>query len=267
MESKVERITPDLARIYLDKMGENRTVSPPKVNAYADDMRSGNWFLNGEGIKFNDLGVLVDGQHRLLAIIRANKSVEMVVVRGIDSSVELFDKGRPRTTSDTLRIGGMEKELSSNSLVAIVKFHFRYQYNNNLPSDMTVKKYIMSHEENLRKLVSLMRIGSKKNAPNMGAPLYCALYYALELGMPYERCERFMSILATGFYDDQKERAAIVLRNDLANKNLVSNHGNERLSLFYSTQKAFDDFIRGYARVKSYKNISVATYSDDIRLK
>ena len=70
MEAKVQVITPELAEQYLTKNTNNyRSMSNSVVNAYATDMKTGNWKFNGDSIKFNKSGILVDGQHRLAAIM------------------------------------------------------------------------------------------------------------------------------------------------------------------------------------------------------
>ena len=72
--TKVEKITPELAREYLKKNTDNyRKLARGTVRNYAEDIKNGRWELNGETIVFAESGVLQDGQHRLAAIIQANK--------------------------------------------------------------------------------------------------------------------------------------------------------------------------------------------------
>ena len=81
--AKVENIGPDGAKKFLDRMIYNRNVSPSRVTAYAVDMRSGSWDLNGQAIVLDENGLLLDGQHRLLAIIESGVTLPMLVVRGM----------------------------------------------------------------------------------------------------------------------------------------------------------------------------------------
>ncbi|KAF7277615.1 hypothetical protein GWI33_002970, partial [Rhynchophorus ferrugineus] len=81
--AQVETITPDLARQYLAFNTHNRNVRSYRVKGYAADMRDGRWTLNGEAIKFSADGTLLDGQHRLQAVIEADVAVQMLVVRGV----------------------------------------------------------------------------------------------------------------------------------------------------------------------------------------
>lgn len=101
----IETITPALAAAYLATSGINRMVRPRQVNEYADRLRRGLWILNGEALKFNHHGTLIDGQHRLLACIEANVNFETVVFRDLkEESQDTLDSGLKRTLADYLRL-------------------------------------------------------------------------------------------------------------------------------------------------------------------
>lgn len=105
-------ITPDMAAELLQRNVRNRSVSRETVEAYARDMRNGSWVLNGESIKFNRLGELIDGQHRLHAIISAGVQATLFVIYDLpDGALEngmtvmdTVDRGRTRSVADQLRI-------------------------------------------------------------------------------------------------------------------------------------------------------------------
>ena len=57
-----ERITPKQAEKYLEENIENnRPILDRHVAVLARDMKAGNWVQNGETIKFNGTGALLDG--------------------------------------------------------------------------------------------------------------------------------------------------------------------------------------------------------------
>lgn len=103
----VEQVKPATAEEWLGKNTHNRIIRKAVVEAYARDMAAGKWRLSGEAIKFTPEGVLLDGQHRLHAIIKADVPVWMLVVRGIDSGAqEVMDTGAARSAGDALRLRG-----------------------------------------------------------------------------------------------------------------------------------------------------------------
>lgn len=107
--AEVEAVTPEMAAAWLESNTRNRKVSPMYVAALARDMAAGRWHLSGEAIKLAPDGTLLDGQHRLHAVLRAGVPVQMVVVRGVAHEAQSsIDTGRKRTVSDMLAIEGRQ---------------------------------------------------------------------------------------------------------------------------------------------------------------
>lgn len=116
---ELTEVTPELAAKWLLDNTHNRNLRRPVVLAYAADMTAGHWHWNGESIKFSDDGTLLDGQHRLAAIVEANVTVPLLVVRDLPSQVqETLDTGAKRIFSDVLKLRG---ERQSNLLAAITR--------------------------------------------------------------------------------------------------------------------------------------------------
>lgn len=100
-------ITPDLAAAMLSKNTKNRKSSPMTVKAYARDMKAGNWQLNGDAIRFDINGNLLDGQHRLAACVAAETHFQSIVIYGLPAETQnTMDQGRVRSSSDILGING-----------------------------------------------------------------------------------------------------------------------------------------------------------------
>lgn len=72
-------ITPDLARELLANNQENRTIKQAVVCRYATQILDGDWQLTHQGILLGKDLRLLDGQHRLSAIVLADKAVMMLV--------------------------------------------------------------------------------------------------------------------------------------------------------------------------------------------
>lgn len=105
LSTTIEAIGPTQAQVYLEKKAQNRSISWPQVMVYARDMLAGNWKLTHQGVAFNSDGDLVDGQHRLHAVIAANRTIEMQVTRGLEDDARLvIDDHRRRSPADVLAI-------------------------------------------------------------------------------------------------------------------------------------------------------------------
>lgn len=106
----IVNVTPDQAATWLaENNTHNRTLRESKVALYSRDMLAGHWQFNGDPIRFAANGTLLDGQHRLSAIIRSGVTIPMVVIWGLtESAQETMDIGATRTMADALMLRGRD---------------------------------------------------------------------------------------------------------------------------------------------------------------
>ena len=120
MNVQIVEITPERAKQYLEKNTRNRTLRESKVAAYSRDMKNGDWMFTHQGIAFNCDGTLLDGQHRLAAIVDSGKTQRMLVTTGIQTDSQLVMDGHAkRTPGDAIGLARGEKITST--FVAIVR--------------------------------------------------------------------------------------------------------------------------------------------------
>lgn len=126
IEVTEETITPEKAQRYLNSMVSNRTLTDQRVVDYALVMDDGGWIINGETLKFNDEGQLIDGQHRLQACILAGKSFKTLVARGVSDpqAFATIDVGKTRTAGDVFSIAGI---VDSNHMSGAANIIFLYK--------------------------------------------------------------------------------------------------------------------------------------------
>lgn len=99
----IETITPRIANSYLELNHSNRPLRRAHIKSLAFDMINGDWQLTHQGIAFDATGRLIDGQHRLHAIIEAGVPIQILVTRGCSaSSFSILDRGANRRPSDIL---------------------------------------------------------------------------------------------------------------------------------------------------------------------
>jgi len=116
----IETVTPELATEWLGHNVHNRNVRGLLVAKFAEDMAYGAWELNGDAIRFNGGGELVDGQHRLLACVESGVAFPTVVIRGLAASVmPTIDQGAKRTLADVLKLRGEVDTLNLAAAVAL----------------------------------------------------------------------------------------------------------------------------------------------------
>jgi len=120
------KIGPELAEFMLNqKMQNQRKIDLKTVNKYARDMKNGYWIeLLGDPIRFGKNGRLVDGQHRLKALIIANVELYFYVAYGLEEGdFMIIDKGKKRRIGDDFHILGIK---NSNAMAAAISLLWRY---------------------------------------------------------------------------------------------------------------------------------------------
>jgi hypothetical protein len=107
-------VTPQQAEIWLQSNIANRKVRDHWVDLLASQIKDGNWLLTHQGIALSKSGILLDGQHRLMAIKKANIAVEMFVCFDADESTfKAIDSGIRRSMADLTKLNRLESEVAS----------------------------------------------------------------------------------------------------------------------------------------------------------
>ena len=105
MNSTIRTVTPEDAQKILRGNTINRTIRASWVSTLARAIKAGDWNTTHQGIAIATDGTLLDGQHRLMAIIEANKAVKMMVTTGMDRDVfRHIDGGKSRATKDRIKL-------------------------------------------------------------------------------------------------------------------------------------------------------------------
>ena len=109
---EVITLTPDLAQRMLEGQVKNRPVHQHRVVRYKDQILRGEWELTGQGLILDELGKMIDGQHRCLAVIDAGVPIAISVTSGVPRKMfDLIDGSLPRSTGDVL-------DVPNNNMVA-----------------------------------------------------------------------------------------------------------------------------------------------------
>lgn len=102
-------VSPELAAEWLAEWNtQNRNKRPAHVTRLARDIENGKFLVTGDTIKFDYNGRLIDGQHRLSAIVKAGRGAWMLVVTELDPDVQtVIDAGAKRSGGDALKFKGL----------------------------------------------------------------------------------------------------------------------------------------------------------------
>lgn len=117
----MEEVGPTDAAQWMKKNDHNRPLSELLGDRYAAAMTNGEWIDCGDTLRFNCDGTLIDGQHRLYAIIKSGMTVPMLVIRGLPKETfKYIDDGKKRSNGDSLGASG---ESNYNQLAAAIRWY------------------------------------------------------------------------------------------------------------------------------------------------
>lgn len=237
-----EKITPAKAEQWLNSNCNNRSLREGVVEAYADDMRNGNWTRCTQPIAFYEDGDLADGQHRLYAIVESATTQEFIVMRGLSRRDGLnIDTGLARTIVDNARISGIDIDLSNN-LVAAARAIELGETGGGGKRMTNAQKLAVVNEHREAAQWAISNLPRAKNIYN--APMLAGIGRAWYIESDMERLAQFCKVVGTGFGDGVEDSAAIAMRNYL-----LSNAGMASTSTMWR-----DTFLKGMNAIKYFMN-------------
>lgn len=196
MTFEEKTINPALARRMLKKNRKrhNRNIRMAVVTRYALEMIMGNWVLSPHPICFNVNGELIDGQHRLWAIILSGCSIKMVVCCGVKDGVfSVLDQGLKRAVADVL------EELPKT--VQIAQSAFRIFAQQSTSSSSVISEFIAMYESEISIVRNSLLQGKTIKRVTV-APVAAVILAALVNGEDRYRIERFCELLRADFSMD-----------------------------------------------------------------
>lgn len=126
MDLLEEIITPKRAAELLTLNTNNRPLNRKHVLFLAQQMLEGNWMQAGDPIRISENGRLLDGQHRLTAIVESDTPVKMLVIMDLaDETFQVMDTGRNRTAADMVSLSGQP---NATTVAALVKMIIQYRH-------------------------------------------------------------------------------------------------------------------------------------------
>lgn len=247
-EVSVETINPEEAGRYLECNDVNRAVRASLVERFTNVMLAGGWHLNGETIKFDYDGNLIDGQHRLMAVVEAGRHQQFVVVRNLPPvSRASIDTGARRTLADWLRMNG---EGDAVNLATSLNWYYRLTaFDDPRIPQSEYPTYeqsmaLLKRNPGLRDTVRHWR--SRLAEVTTRGALMCALVYRFSEVDPH-RAEIFAELLWTGA-DLSRGDPILVLRRFLARDRMeASGRAQRGVQVAAVSIKAFNLWRTGQA--------------------
>jgi len=240
-------VTPKMAEDWLKAAGKNRNMKPSRVALYSQMVKRDEWYATCQGIGFDTRGRLIDGQHRLTAIIVADKPALLLVVRGLDPASQMvLDQPAVRQAYEQIKIArGIDVTPRHIAIAKVMMTSVRDSDAQRVARSDTLilERYYMEWHEGINYVCHAFdnvghTIPRVTIAPVQG-PLARAYYTHQK---EHEMIDEFAEILVSGFTSREQASAAIALRNWLIGSSKSARRFVSRMETYKKTELALKAF-------------------------
>lgn len=250
MKTEIVTITPEMAKEMLSKNNANRKIRTSTVDFYAKQMKEGSWHLTGQGITFGQNGQLLDGQHRLNAIVKADIPVEMLVVRDAEV-VSTYDCGIRRSTADQFYLAnmGFANCIMQTTGISICRLCKSLYDTGGLASDGryistdALAEWIKENEDDMTWITAICNSNSSSVKGVRRSIIYATLWAIYRLGyLSKADVERICRIIRDGVMRDDNDAPVVGFRTKLISSSRMTN-----TEVYYRLMYAVKKHISGSA--------------------
>lgn len=270
IRAEMTTITPEVAKEMLEHNTENyRRIKRDRVAQYARQMALGLWRENGEGIQFSEDGTLLNGQHRLNAVVESGATVQMLVVRGVKKENGVtYDYGSARTWSDFAK-GCLGHSLHT-AIGGAVSLIIAMQLGNNTHIGISAAEkmdYYERHQDDLYKAFVFCSGGNRKRPLRIGGcvgAVYCAIRLNL---MPERDLSAFCTMAISGYPDGIHNcEVPLTVVRSLAEAP-KDGHGENAFSIMWQGLMAFKNGSKSKKAIRANPDIAQAVIRRVIELE
>lgn len=244
-------VTPALATQWLERNTRNRSLRESVVQRYASDMKSGRWMVTGDAIAFDINGAIVNGQHRLWAVIFADMTVSMLVTFNLQPDVvRVLDDHLKRKLTDIVKISKPGSNISAkmtavSRVMQTASIMLLSSDQRNAIARLSRQQqmlFLEEHEEAIsyvvRECFKSSNVRGLSAAPVVG--VVARAYYTQD----HDRLKQFAQVLMSGIPENTKDdMGALLLRNWLlSNASMAKRTASE--VIYRKTQRALWAFCK-----------------------
>jgi hypothetical protein len=201
IDGEILEISPDNAKYILNNYSRknNRKISEAVVTNYSNYMKQGEWVIS-EPIAFDNNGIILNGHHRLHAVIMSKMTVAFNVMYEIEpDAFPAYDGHKGRTAGDTLSIACIPNAAAVAAIAsAYWNLKFAYTKNNGeggslntflKPSKKEILEMVKKHEEIYQAVTNMT--SSCKSLCAQSALGQVLIYSIIENGTSIETAKKF----------------------------------------------------------------------------
>lgn len=236
-------VTPDLAAKWLEGNVLNRPLKQAHVDRLAREMKAGRWLLTHQGIAFDVSGCLIDGQHRLWAVVESGVTVPLRVFRNQPAgNLYAVDNGERRTNLDILNLTGAVGDVTAKDLATLRAMLGGISARGNATSACEEGEQYRRHQHAVGFAVKHLGVSGRKGlaTAQIRAVIARATYTADE-----QRLIHFCDVLRSGVPADEHDHVILALRDFLARNQSAGNGESVQRVRYAKTEWALDAYLNG----------------------
>lgn len=198
-DMRVSMVSDRMAARMLDANTHNRRRNPRAIQAYREDMEHNRWLFTYDPIRFDDQGVLLDGQQRLIALSQCpGLALPFLIIRGLPPEVQsVMDQGVKRTPGQQLELLGVAH---ANTVAAAVRIYVNAVEAHRTVSfpisSKAVERWVLANSDLIDRLAGYANL-----IRNPGHGVYASVMYAAALRLDpvdTDATKRFIELMAYG---------------------------------------------------------------------
>lgn len=247
LESTTVMMTPVEAAKLLESNTHNRPMRDSVIDRYARDMKEGRWIETHESIAIASDGEIVDGQHRLWAVLFSGATVPLrVTYNASKESQKVIDSGVIRTVVDVVALhdGSVKpKEAAiSNRMLLGTRTGVA-------PSRAESIVFMEKHMDAIRFVMEEVFPKMKRSITTAPVMAVVARAYYKE---DRDRLREFGEVMFGGVVKTQADTSAILLRNFLLESTFGAG-ANAAILTYRKTERALRAFLDRTKLAKLYE--------------
>jgi len=238
-EAKRLLVTPETASQWLKLNEANRPLRSGAVQKMADDIADGLWLeTNPQPLIFDTSGALIDGQHRLSALVRANRPLWFLVVTNVPRHTQLvIDDHLIRSVADFARWEMPGHKVSRIHVATARAMISGLSQQTSKRSRTVIYKFLRDHFGAIEFATGIFA----RQIPYVSGAITFAIFARASYTADHDRLRRFAQVLDDGMPHGESESAAVVIHRFIAERQGQKN----RAELYAKFERALAAFLRG----------------------
>lgn len=207
----------------------------------AKDMREGHWDTTHQGIAIATDGTLVDGQHRLMAVVESGVTVRMNVTFNAPKSQHI-DSGNSRSMANRVQMSDYDMSWTDKTILSAANLIGRMFSGSNLSHEEDLTEWLAKYRPQIEMVTSHIKRGSMRGLSSAG--ITAAMIVAAMNDVPEAYIAKFLEVFYSGFTTNEAEHYAVMLRDDLIRNNTSKTGTQYAKYAFYRTANRLNQYYK-----------------------